>query len=137
VLDLGGGYGEFSAQVLDLFSQARVCLADYSAPMIERAQQRLASFGDRVQYRVCDLRDPAWPTVVGGPFDAVVSALAIHNVGERAAIRRVFADVAGLLGPGGCFFDLDLVLDVPLAAAGSALSELYPRGAPNHQPRGR
>jgi SAM-dependent methyltransferase len=103
VLDLGGGYGEFSAQVLDLFSQARVCLADYSAPMIERAQQRLASFGDRVQYRVCDLRDPAWPALVGGPFDAVVSTLAIHNLGEPAAIRRVFADVAGLLGPGGCF----------------------------------
>jgi ubiquinone/menaquinone biosynthesis C-methylase UbiE len=59
VLDLGGGYGEFSTQVLDLFSQARVCLADYSVPMIERAQQRLAPFGDRMAYRVCDLRDPA------------------------------------------------------------------------------
>jgi tRNA (cmo5U34)-methyltransferase len=47
-----------------------------------------------VQYRVCDLRDPAWPGQVGGPFDAVVSALAIHNLGEPAAIRRVFAEVA-------------------------------------------
>jgi hypothetical protein len=83
-------------------------------------------------YRVCDLRDPAWPGQVGSPFDAVVSALAIHNLGEPAAIRRVFAEVTGLLGPSGCFFNLDLVLDVPFAAAGSALRELYARGAHKH-----
>lgn len=132
VLDLGGGYGEFSAQVLDLFPQARVCLQDYSVPMIERAQQRLAQFGDRVEYRVCDLWDPDWPAQVGGPFDAVVSALAIHNLGEPAAIGRAFTDVAGLLCPGGCFFDLDLVLDARFAPPGSALGELYARGAPSH-----
>lgn len=39
----------------------------------ERARQRLAQFGDRVEYRVCDLRDPDWPAQVGGPFDAVIS----------------------------------------------------------------
>lgn len=134
VLDLGGGYGEFSAQVLDLFHQARVCLQDYSVPMIQRAKQRLAPFGDRVEYQVCDLRDPDWPAQVGGPFDAVVSSLAIHNLGEPAAIRRVFCDVAGLLRPGGCFFDLDLVLGARFAPAGSALGELYARGAPSHHP---
>ncbi len=132
VLDLGGGYGEFSAQVLDQFPQARLCLADYSAPMLERARQRLAEFGDRVEYQVCDLRDPAWTTQVGGLFDAVVSALTIHNLGEPVAIRRAFADVTGLLRPGGCFFDLDLVLDARLAPAASALRELYDRGAPSH-----
>lgn len=124
VLDLGGGYGEFSSPVLDLFPRARVCLADYSAPMVERAKRRFAAFGDRVEYRVCDLRDPAWPAQVGGPFDAVVSALTLHNLGEPAAIRRAFADVAGLLHPGGCFLDFDLVLTVRFAAAGSALGEL-------------
>jgi tRNA (cmo5U34)-methyltransferase len=134
VLDLGGGYGEFSWQVLESFPQARVSLADYSVPMVERAQQRLATFGDRVDYYVCDLRDPAWTTQVGGLFDAVVSALTIHNLGEPAAIRRAFADVAGLLRPGGCFFDLDLVLDARFAPAGSALGALYARGAPSHHP---
>ncbi|MGH3529823.1 MAG: class I SAM-dependent methyltransferase, partial [Pseudonocardiaceae bacterium] len=132
VLDLGSGYGEFSAQVLGLFPRASVCLADYSVPMLERAKQRLVGFGDRVEFRVCDLRDPAWTTQVGGVFDAVVSSLTIHNLGEPVAIRRAFVDVAGLLCPGGCFFDLDLVLDARFAPATSALGELYARGAPSH-----
>jgi ubiquinone/menaquinone biosynthesis C-methylase UbiE len=50
--------------VLDLFPQARVCLQDYSVPMVERAKQRLAQFGDRVEYQVCDLWDPKWPAQV-------------------------------------------------------------------------
>ena len=135
VLDLGGGYGEFSEPVLDLFPQARVCLADYSVPMLERARWRLAEFGDRVEYRVCDLRDPAWPTQLAGLVDAVVSALVIHHLGKPLAIRQAFADFAGLLRPGGCFFDLDLVSDVRVAATGSALGEVYARGTPSsHNP---
>ncbi len=130
VLDVGGGYGQFSAEVLATFPRARVCLQDYSVPMVERARQRLAQFGDRVEYRVCDLRDSDWPAQVGGSFDAVVSALAIHNLGEPAAIRKAFVDIANLLRPGGCFFDLDLVLDMTFAPPGSALGELYARGGP-------
>jgi SAM-dependent methyltransferase len=87
VLDLGGGYGEFSAQVLELLPRARVCLADHSVPILDRAKQRLVGFGDRVEFRVCDLRDPAWTTQVGGLFDAVVSSLTIHNLGDPVAIR--------------------------------------------------
>jgi hypothetical protein len=90
----------------------------------------LAQFGDRVEYRVCDLRDSDWPAQVGGSFDAVVSALAIHNLGEPAAIRKAFVDIANLLRAGGCFFDLDLVLDMTFAPPGSALGELYARGGP-------
>lgn len=131
VLDLGGGYGELSEPVLDLFPRARVRLVDYSVPMVERARWRLAEFGDRVEYRVCDLRDPAWPTQVAGLVDVVVSALVIHRLGKPSVIRQAFADFAGLLRPGGCFFDLDLVSDVRFAAAGSALGEVYARGIPS------
>lgn len=75
VLDLGGGYGEFSAQVLDLFPRASVCLADYSVPMLERAKQRLVRSGDRVEFRLCDLRDPVWTTQVDARFASATSAL--------------------------------------------------------------
>ncbi|MGH3767538.1 MAG: hypothetical protein ACRDTX_20720 [Pseudonocardiaceae bacterium] len=36
--------------------------------------------------------------------------------------------------PGGCFSDLDLVLDMAFAAADSAQGDLYARGAPSRRP---
>jgi tRNA (cmo5U34)-methyltransferase len=43
-----------------------------------------------------------------GPFDAVVSALAIHHL-EDARKRELFTEVHRLLVPGGIFANLDLV----------------------------
>ncbi|MEE8517654.1 MAG: methyltransferase domain-containing protein, partial [Dehalococcoidia bacterium] len=50
VLDVGGGYGVISEQVLDMFPQARVTLQDYSEPMLAQARKRLDSFGNRVSF---------------------------------------------------------------------------------------
>jgi hypothetical protein len=46
---------------------------------------------------------------VGDGFDAVVSAIAIHNVRDHAVMRQVFAGVRAVLRPGGVFLDHDLV----------------------------
>ena len=89
VLDVGGGYGVVTEEVLRAFPQARVTLQDYSQPMIEEARRRLASHAARVGYVQCDLRDPSWTERVGGPFDLAVSAIAIHNLGELAAMARL------------------------------------------------
>ncbi|MCQ4041042.1 methyltransferase domain-containing protein [Streptantibioticus rubrisoli] len=128
VLDLGGGYGEFARQVLTEFPAATVCLQDYSAPMIDRAREVLAEFGQRVVYRHCDLRDPSWVKEVDGPFDAVVSSLAAHNLGDPVTVRKVYGQVHSLLRPGGWFFNLDLVLDVVMSPPNSPLAALYARG---------
>lgn len=61
-------------------------------------------------------------------FDAVVSALAIHNIGT-AAIPRVYRDIFTLLRPGGCFFDADLAFP-----AGPGEADLYRRD-PVRDPR--
>src|SRR5215472_16186054 len=52
VLDVGGGYGVVTEEVLDHFSNARVTLQDYSRPMLDAARRRLARYGDRVGYAV-------------------------------------------------------------------------------------
>ncbi|WP_269859155.1 class I SAM-dependent methyltransferase [Streptomyces sp. RPT161] len=129
VLDLGGGYGEFSRQVLAEFPEAGVCLQDYSAPMLDRARSVLAEFGPRVVYRRCDLRDSTWIEQVEGPFDAVVSSLTTHNLGDPDAVRRVYGQVHSLLRPGGWFFNLDLVLDVVMSSSRTPLAALYARGS--------
>jgi trans-aconitate methyltransferase len=108
VLDVGGGYGVVTEEVLRACPQARVTLQDYSQPMIEEAQQRLAPHAARVSYVECDLRDPSWTERVGGPFDLAVSAIAIHNLGELAAIADCYRGIAQILKPGALFLDYDL-----------------------------
>lgn len=127
VLDVGGGYGEFAGQVLAEFPRVGVCVQDYSATMLDHARANLEEFADRVTYLHSDLMDPGWVQAVSGPFDAVVSALAIHNLGAGNEIRPLYAAVYSLLAPGGWFFNLDLVLDVLRSPADSPLAELYAR----------
>jgi tRNA (cmo5U34)-methyltransferase len=128
VLDVGGGYGALSYEVLHARPQASVVLHDYSTAMIAKASERLARFADRVSYATADMADPGWAGDLGGPFDAVVSALAIHNI-DTAAIPRVYRDIFTLLRPGGCFFDADLAFP-----AGPGEADLYRRD-PVRDPR--
>ena len=111
VLDVGGGYGVVTEEVLRAFPGAHVTLQDYSAPMLAQARERLAPFAGRVAYAVADLFDPAWTGRVGGPFDLAVSAIAIHNLGDPAAIAQCYRGVAQVLKPDGLFLDYDLFFD--------------------------
>jgi ubiquinone/menaquinone biosynthesis C-methylase UbiE len=111
VLDVGGGYGVVTEEVLRAFPKARVTLQDYSAPMLAQAKQRLAAFAGQVDYVVADLTDPNWTAAVGGPFDLAVSAIAIHNLFDTKAIAAAYCGVAQVLKPGAQFLDYDLFFD--------------------------
>jgi ubiquinone/menaquinone biosynthesis C-methylase UbiE len=111
VLDIGGGYGVVSEEVLTAFPHARVTLQDYSEPMLDAAGERLAAHSPRVSFVLADLTDPEWPSRVGGPFDLAVSAIVIHNLRELAAIGDCYRGVAEALKPGGLFLDYDLFFD--------------------------
>ena len=128
VLDVGGGYGVFTAEVLQARPASTVCLHDFSEPMLAAARQRLAPLADRVTYHRADLLQRDWFAGLDGPFDAVVSSLAIHNLAAPDVIRRVFADIAALLGPGGRFLNADLVLP----PAGSVLGQFYDQARLRH-----
>jgi 2-polyprenyl-3-methyl-5-hydroxy-6-metoxy-1,4-benzoquinol methylase len=108
VLDVGGGYGVVTEEVLRAFPRAHVTLQDYSQPMLDEARRRLSAYADRVGYAQGDLRDPAWVRQVGGRFDLVVSAIAIHNLRDRAEIAACYRAIAGLVKPDGAFLDYDL-----------------------------
>ena len=108
VLDVGGGYGVVTEEVLGAFPRAVVTLQDYSQPMLDQARQRLAPHAERVKYAVGDLRDPAWTDGLGGSFDLAVSAIAIHNLRDLGQIAACYRAIAGVLKPGGVFLDYDL-----------------------------
>lgn len=103
VLDLGIGTGETLAAVLAAHPGAAAVGVDKNVAMLGAARARLA--GAWLELRVAGLTDPL-PT---GPFDLVVSALAVHHLhGPEKA--DLFARVAGVLRPGGRFVLGDLVI---------------------------
>lgn len=107
-LDIGAGYGFVSEEVLRAFPNAHVTLQDFSALMLERARRRLADAAGRTSFVLSDLMDPNWVNQVGGPFDLIVSAIAIHNLRANAAIAACYRGIAQVLKPGAPFLDYDL-----------------------------
>lgn len=103
-LDLGSGDGRMIALVRSLHPEARAVGLDTSEPMLARAADRFAA-DPLVELHAHDL---GLPLTVEGPFDAVVSGLAIHHL-EDERKRELFGEVWALLVPGGVFANLDLV----------------------------
>jgi tRNA (cmo5U34)-methyltransferase len=101
VLDLGAGTGMLAARVLDAHPGAEVVLLDGSEAMLEQARR---ARGDRVGYVLSDLDAP----LPDGPWDAVVSALAIHHL-DDAGKRRLFGRVHDALATGGVFVNAEQV----------------------------
>jgi tRNA (cmo5U34)-methyltransferase len=112
VLDLGAGTGLLARAVLRSYPHCELVLLDGSAAMLEQAR---AALGDRASYIHADLATP----LPAGPWDAVVSALAIHHL-EDAAKRELFARVHAALVPGGVFVNVEQV-----SAPTAALERIY------------
>jgi tRNA (cmo5U34)-methyltransferase len=101
ILDLGAGTGLLSAHIRAALPAAELTLLDGAPAMLRQAR---AAFGDAVAYVEADFTDP----LPAGPWDAVVSSLAIHHLddaGKEALARRVH----DALAPGGVFVNADQV----------------------------
>jgi 2-polyprenyl-3-methyl-5-hydroxy-6-metoxy-1,4-benzoquinol methylase len=106
-LDVGAGYGVVTEEVLRALPKARVTWQDYSRPMRDQAQKRLAKHEKRLAYVISDLSDASWQKELPGPFDLVVSGIALHNLRDSKAIFRCYGGIRGVLAPQGCFLDYD------------------------------
>jgi SAM-dependent methyltransferase len=107
VLDVGAGYGFVTEEVLHAFPKAHVTLQDYSDKMFAHARQRLVKSAGQLRFVLCDLSEPNWADRVGGPFDLIVSAIAIHNLRKTEAYINCYRGIANLLKPGAPFLNYD------------------------------
>lgn len=105
VADLGCGTGALSRTVLDAFPAATLAGFDIAPGMIEACRERLAGFGGRVSLSLADIDGDD----LGGPYDVVVSGLAIHHL-EDESKRRLFRRVLEALEPDGVFLIREIVL---------------------------
>ena len=102
ILELGTGTGETARRVLDRHPDARLIGIDARPEMLDVARDSLPP--DRVDLLVGRLEDP----LPRGPFDLVVSALAVHHL-DAVSKADLFRRIAATLGPGGRFVLADVV----------------------------
>jgi cyclopropane fatty-acyl-phospholipid synthase-like methyltransferase len=67
----------------------------------------MARLNGRVKFVLCDFSKSGWSRKLRGPFDAVVSAIAIHNVRSHDTIRAIYGETFALVKSGGCFLNFD------------------------------
>jgi tRNA (cmo5U34)-methyltransferase len=101
ILELGIGTGETTRRVLELHPGASLIGVDASAPMLARAREELPA----ADLRVGRLGDP----LPDGPFDLVVSSLAVHHL-DAAGKADLFRRIAAVVRPGGRFVLADVVV---------------------------
>jgi len=101
ILDLGVGTGVTAQRVLTEHPDARLVGVDESSAMLEHSSRALPA-ADLLTAR---LEDP----LPQGPFDLVVSVLAVHHL-EGPAKADLFRRVANVVVPGGRFVIGDVVV---------------------------
>lgn len=102
ILDLGTGTGATARGVLIFHPGARLVGIDKSPGMLAVARRVLPAGAD---LRVGRLEDP----LPAGPFDLVVSALAVHHL-DAAGKADLFRRIAAVLAPAGLFVLGDLIV---------------------------
>ena len=102
ILDIGAGTGMITRFVREAYPDAQYTLLDGAAAMLEEAKKNLGEEG--ISFVQQDFADD----LPEGPWDAVVSGLAIHHFhdeGKRSLYQRIHEG----LSPGGVFVNAEHV----------------------------
>lgn len=107
LLDIGCGAGNYALKVLSRLPNLDVTLVDLSAPMLERARERVSAATTGLVTTIqADIRDLAFPA---GRFDVILAAAVFHHLRSDSEWRAVFASCVQALRPGGSIWISDLV----------------------------
>lgn len=108
-LDLGCGDGILGHALLDQFPNAAGVFSDFSQPMLDAAEKRLAGYETAV-FLESDYGDKAWlaQMMPYAPFDLIVSGFSIHHQPDDRK-KELYGELYDLLAPGGLFLNLEHV----------------------------
>lgn len=106
IIDLGCGFGDVTAEIVELKPDVEVLMLDFSDEMIRRSSER---FRDNKNITVAkrDLNQGILGITDEREFDAVVSCFALHHVEFENRIK-LYSDIYAILKEGGLFINGDL-----------------------------
>jgi SAM-dependent methyltransferase len=102
VLELGSGPGYLAEQVLSQCGLRTYTLFDFSEPMIAMSRMRAGAF-PAARFVVGNFRNSSWTAQVPGPWDAVVSMQAVHEVRHKRHVPALYREIFEVLRPSGIF----------------------------------
>lgn len=108
VLELGSGPGFLAAALLDAHPHLKLTLLDFSAAMHGLARARLGHRSGGVAFVERGFKEPGWSAGLG-PFDAVVTNQAVHELRHKRHAPALHRAVRELLAPGGLYLVSDHV----------------------------
>jgi tRNA (cmo5U34)-methyltransferase len=107
LLDVGCGAGNYSLKMLQRLPHLSITLVDLSRPMLDRAQQRIASVGAKpVTQLQGDIREIP---LAEKSFDIILAGAVLHHLRSDEEWEAVFRKFHSALRPGGSLWISDLV----------------------------
>ena len=107
-IDLGCGDGILGRTILDEYPEARGTFIDFSPLMLETARTRVGN-PEHHTFLDGDFGVPQWRDRLPlNQVDLIVSGFAIHHQPDERK-REIYAEIFGLLRPGGLFLNLEHV----------------------------
>jgi tRNA (cmo5U34)-methyltransferase len=114
-IDVGCGTGALSEKLLERYPNAELTCLDMTESMLNIAKERMKDRGN-VRYILSDLNDFEFD----GPYDLVMSSLALHHIASAEDKRSIYQRIYDALDPRGSFYNADIVI-----GSDDEMQELY------------
>lgn len=111
VIELACGPGLLALALLENVPEMRYIGVDFSEATLEVAQEKTEAFRDQCVFDCVDLCKAGWNGKLPSNVDAIVSNMALHDLGDVASVDAVYQTSLGHLRAGGLFVNAELVLN--------------------------
>ncbi len=107
-LELGTGPGYLAEYLLTRFESIEYHCLDFSKPMIQIAKRRLNYLSARPRFIRADLTGD-WAVKVSKNYDAIVTTWALHDLGSKQYIHKVYLNAKRVLAAEGMLVNVDFI----------------------------
>jgi len=110
VIELACGPGLLALALLEGLSGMQYIGVDFSQEMLQGAVDKTIAFQDQCVFECVDLCKDGWNRNLPKDVDAVVSNMALHDLGHASDVDSVYQTSFGHLKSGGLLINTELVL---------------------------